>query len=404
MPLNDDYSTFLINAQDISRRWLFDSALPLWWAQGADHHAGGYRESIGRNGISSGKAIRLRVQARQTFVYAQAGALGWTGPWQAAMRHGLTFMLANYRRPDGLFRSTLDTADQRVDLYDQAFTMLALAHAYEMEGRPAELLAIAQTLMQQIDATLRLEEGGYFDGLPHQAVLRSNPLMHLLEALLAWVAAGEEGLFKTNAIALCALAQTRMIPGGDGAMGECFNHDWSPMGTAQERIYEPGHQLEWAYLLLLSENLLGLKTREQALTLDKFARQHGIDPNRKVAVFSVDQNGAPLQRKARLWAQTERLRTSLVFAAQGLGDRAASQAAAIDSFATIQRFINLPVQGLWSDWIDEAGQFDDMPSPASSLYHLMTGLGELLVPFQMAKPFAHETSDCELDSQSGTTA
>jgi mannose-6-phosphate isomerase len=332
--------------------------------------------------------MRVRVQARQTYVYARAGALGWTGPWQAAMRHGLSFMLSRYARPDGLFRSTLDTADESIDLYDQAFVLFALAHAYEAEGRPAELLDLARALLQRVEDTLALGEGGYYDGLPHQPILKSNPLMHLLEATLAWAATGAEGNFSTVAAALCELATTRLINPANGAVGEYFTAGWIPVGAPQQRTYEPGHQFEWAHLLLQAQTFLGAEARGTVLALERFGRSFGIDARRGVALFAVNEAGELTDRRARLWAQTERLRISLQFAAQGLGDTADNQAAVTGSFSALTRFLATDVPGLWHEWQREDGGFDLAPSPASSLYHLVTGLEGLLTPLVPPTPAA----------------
>ncbi|WP_411881747.1 AGE family epimerase/isomerase [Polaromonas sp. YR568] len=391
----ESFPSFLADTSRHAKHWLFDAALPLWWERGADHEGGGFHEKIGQDGQPIGKPVRVRVQARQTYVYARAGALGWTGPWLAAMRHGLTFMLSRYRRPDGLFRSTLDTADPTIDLYDQAFVLFALAHAYEAEGRPRELLDTAQTLLRKIDAALAHGDGGYYDGLPHQPILKSNPLMHLLEALLAWVAAGVDGNFRTAALALCELATTRLINPANGAVGELFTAGWAPLGAPQERLYEPGHQFEWAYLLLQAEGLLDINARSQAVTLENFGRSFGIDAARQVALFAVNEAGEPTDRRARLWAQTERLRTSLLFAAQGLGDTTHSQAAVAGSFSGLTRFLAAEVPGLWHEWQREDGGFDLAPSPASSLYHLMTGLEGLLAPLASLAPAASRTGPVE---------
>ncbi|MDP3799686.1 MAG: AGE family epimerase/isomerase [Polaromonas sp.] len=374
----ESFSSLLADTGHHAKHWLFDEALPLWWERGADHEGGGFHEKIGQDGQPIGQPTRVRVQARQTYVYARAGALRWAGPWQAAMRHGLSFMLSRYPRSDGLFRSTLDTADERIDLYDQSFVLFALAHSYEAEGQPRELLEIARALLRQLESALAHEEGGFHDGLPHQPILKSNPLMHLLEALLAWVATGAEGNFRAAAMALCELATTRLIHPATGAVGEWFAAGWGPWGTPQERVYEPGHQFEWAYLLLQAETLLGIDARGKAVALEKFGRSFGIDAGRQVALFAVNEAGQPTDRRARLWAQTERLRTSLLFAAEGHGNTAHSQAAVASSFSALTGFLATSVPGLWHEWQREDGEFEFAPAPASSLYHLMTGLGELI--------------------------
>ena len=57
--------------------WLLTSALPLWWALGADHELGGFHELLDGNATAAPAPRRARVQTRQSFVYCAAHALGW---------------------------------------------------------------------------------------------------------------------------------------------------------------------------------------------------------------------------------------------------------------------------------------------------------------------------------------
>ncbi|MGH6910773.1 MAG: AGE family epimerase/isomerase, partial [Phenylobacterium sp.] len=118
----------------LSRRlddWLDVSALPLWWSLGADHQWGGYHDSLSLTGRPVVGPRRARVQMRQVYVYAAAGASGWNGPWLQAMEHGLAFFEGHFRRSDGLFRSSVNDRGAPVDdvatLYDQAFALLGWA-------------------------------------------------------------------------------------------------------------------------------------------------------------------------------------------------------------------------------------------------------------------------------------
>ena len=134
-------------------RWLFGSALPLWWALGADHLGGGFVELLDGDGRDLRAPRRARVQARQVYSFAAAGALGWPGPWRAATAHGLDYFLARYRRPDGLFRTLVAAdgapADETAMLYDQAFSLLALASAARALPDRAEVLrAIAAEVVE----------------------------------------------------------------------------------------------------------------------------------------------------------------------------------------------------------------------------------------------------------------
>ena len=97
----------LVEQSSWARHWLFDAALPLWLEHGADHRDGGWFDKLGQDGSVLPGPKRLRVQARQIFVFAEAGRLGWTGDWESGVRLGLDFMLAHYRRDDGFFRASV---------------------------------------------------------------------------------------------------------------------------------------------------------------------------------------------------------------------------------------------------------------------------------------------------------
>ena len=53
--------------------------------------------------------------------------------------------------------------DRRADLYDQAFMLLAFAHAGRSLGRP-ELFAVAEELCDVLEKSWRLPHGGYYEG------------------------------------------------------------------------------------------------------------------------------------------------------------------------------------------------------------------------------------------------
>ena len=124
--------------------WLRSAALPLWWRVGADLLNGGFHEGLGLDGLPVDVDRRARVQARQVYVYAAAGKLGWDGPWREAVDHGLDFLLRRYVRPDGLIRTLVDArgapADETVMVYDQAFALFALSAARAVSPDRADLV------------------------------------------------------------------------------------------------------------------------------------------------------------------------------------------------------------------------------------------------------------------------
>ena len=92
---------------DAARAWLFGSALPLWAAAGFDPKTGLFQEKLDRDGHAVPGPRRVRVQARQLYVFAQAGRLGWSGPWRGRALAGLA-TLAGPAKAARQSRSSLD--------------------------------------------------------------------------------------------------------------------------------------------------------------------------------------------------------------------------------------------------------------------------------------------------------
>lgn len=360
--------------------WLFSAALPLWWEKGADHRCGGWYDKLDRSANALELPKRLRVQARQTFVYSEAGRLGWEGPWREAVQLGLDFMLTRFKRPDGLYRAAVTREGTSVveqpDLYDQAFALFAMASGFVALDRAPTLKAEAESLLDRLEAMLAHPAGGFAEARPHSQPLRSNPHMHLLEALLAWVELDGGAVFERHAHAIVELACRRLFDPVTGAVGELYDGDWK-FHPSEGGVREPGHQYEWAYLLDRAGSVLGCDHASRCDRLHRFATRHGIVDGRVVSSLSAD--GSVLDRSSRLWAQTERLRTLLTFAPRLAPDeRPAALVGAVEAVETLKRFLDIPLRGSWIDRVGPDGQWIDEPAPASSFYHIVTGLVPLI--------------------------
>lgn len=355
------------------KTWLVQDAFPLWSTAGADRLGGGYHDLLDLKGRPVPGPKRARVQARQAFVFAAAPALGWDGPWEAAMRHGLDYLEQRHRRPDGLYRASVvlpvDRPDDSVDVYDQAFVLFALAAAH----RAGE--ADAQARAEALLGKLHPHPLAGFRELSGEA-LKANQNMHLFEAFMAWTQVGGGTVWRALADRQAELALTRLIGPETGALSEFFGPGWTPPEDPADRLVEPGHLFEWAWLLLRWSVVAGrAQDLRAALRLIETAERSGVHHVRGVAVNGLDGALAPADLGARLWPQTERLKASLL-AAQITGDDGC-WAAAENAAATVLRYLETPTPGLWRDRMDASGAFVDEPSPASSLYHIVLAIQEL---------------------------
>jgi mannose-6-phosphate isomerase len=349
-------------------RWLRETALPLWWRAGADHQRGGWFDALGHD-LSPREPRRARVQARQAFVYATAGRLGWDGPWREAARHGLGCLLDHYRRPDGLYRAIMAAGGEVLDdtprLYEQAFALLAMAASHQVDPGRRDLPGAAMDLLAALDQ-LRHTHDGFRETYAHP--FQANAQMHLFEAALAWIEAGGGPAWRALADEIGELALTRFIDPDGGFLREMFAADWRPAPGEAGRRVEPGHQFEWAYLLDRWSALTGRPEARAAAERLYAAGLRGVDARRGVAVEALRDDFSVLEPRARLWGQTEWLRAAVIF-----GGSAEQSAAAL----AVRRFLEAATPGLWREHMSAGGDFVDEPAPASSFYHLIGAIADL---------------------------
>ncbi|MEP7245924.1 MAG: AGE family epimerase/isomerase, partial [Gammaproteobacteria bacterium] len=342
---------------------------------------------------------RARLQPRQMYAFSMATQLGWEGNGPAGVRHALDFFLAHHLRDDGLVRAVVapdgTCLDEGMVLYDQAFALLGLSAAYQTFSEES-LRERALDLLGNLRARLGRPSGGLFERIPepsiagrlrepmcerpagllHTAPLLSNSHMHLLEATLAWADIDVDGPWLTLAqeIVEIALASMRCPP--LGLVLEFFDENWNPLQGIEGSVVEPGHQFEWAWLLMRWGRRVGdPRGLAAGLQLLELGERFGVDASRGVAVNAILSDGTHHHSQARLWPQTERLKAAHL-AAQITGD-ASHRAVAASATAALSKYLATPLTGLWYDTMTADGQLIDKVVPASSFYHLVCAIAEL---------------------------
>ncbi len=358
--------------------WLCDAAYPLWSTAGVDP-AGGFHERLAQNGRPLAEPRRSRVNPRQAYCFAMAPSLGWRGESAGLIRHALDYFVARYQRADGLFRTLVaadgSPLDDRALLYDQAFALLAFNAAVacgesrsERERQSLELHALVLQHMKRAGP-------GFESGVPATLPLQSNPHMHLFEASLAGCEVCSDGsLWKPLSDELAELALTRFIDSETGALREFFDESWKPAAGTPGRIVEPGHQFEWAWLLLRwsepQQGHLYARARAAALKLIEIGETYGVRDG--LATNSLLDDFSPHDAGARLWPQTERIKAAAIAARlTGEAKYFSMTVAAADG---LLRYLDTPTPGLWYDRIDAQGNLVDEPAPASSFDHLVAAI------------------------------
>jgi mannose/cellobiose epimerase-like protein (N-acyl-D-glucosamine 2-epimerase family) len=365
--------------------WLIDDAYPVWATSGFDAVHRTFNERLIPQGTPGNEARRARVQARQVYAYSRAGSLGWRGDARPLVEAGLSFFTRHYLREDGLFHTLVEhdgaLKDDRVVLYDQAFALLALASCQEVLGAAPYIIRYAVQLRTALLQRMHRAGGGFVSELSAPTPLLSNPHMHLFEAALAWQAVSADPGWVALADEICALALKSFIDPHTGALAEIFDENWRimPDSTPGQAI-EPGHQFEWAWLLLCKDSAPGAATRKVAQRLFEIGENHGVKGG--IAINALNDELRVKDPTARLWPQTERLK-----AASRLGALTGEEhywRSALGAAQGLWRFLDHGTRGLWHDKIDREGRFVVEPAPASSFYHIICAIAEFGEALQRA--------------------
>jgi mannose-6-phosphate isomerase len=347
--------------------WLREAALPLWAGAGVEAGHGFFHEALTVEGKPHAAPRRSRVQARQVFVFASCARRGYGAALLPIAGRGFAGLLANYRRPDGLFINSVSVDgtphDSGVDIYEQAFALLAMAALYAADPTASHLPAEAQRTLDALQDR-RVAGGGFRESgaQPFQA----NCHMHLFESSLAWEEAGVAS-WAAHSDELAGLALTKFIDGETGVLREFFDSEWRPL-EGEGGLIEPGHHFEWAWLLERWGRARGdERARETARRLYANGLR-GVDAGRQVAMNALWEDFSIRDANARLWPQTEHLKATLLF-----GDDAEVLRAA----QGLAKYLETPAPGAWRDKMRADGSFLTEPAPATSFYHVLLAVLEL---------------------------
>jgi mannose-6-phosphate isomerase len=347
--------------------WLRDHALPLWSQAGVDAANGMFQEALSVDGQVHLAPRRARVQARQVFVFASAAKAGYGHEWLPLAFSGFETFVRLYGRPDGTFINLISAEgaplDEGVDIYEQAFALLAMAALHAADPSSGDLPARADRTLVALEDR-RVAGGGFRESgaNPYQA----NCHMHLLESSLAWE---EAGVTRWAAVSdeIAELALDKFIDPDTGVLREFFDSDWRAL-QGEGGLVEPGHHFEWAWLLERWGRARG-DARAKAMARRLYDNGlRGIDPVRQVAVNALWEDFSVRDANARLWPQTEHLKATLFFGDEAEVLRAANGLA---------QYLDVPAPGAWRDKLRADGTFIAEPSPATSFYHLLTAVLEL---------------------------
>jgi mannose/cellobiose epimerase-like protein (N-acyl-D-glucosamine 2-epimerase family) len=176
-----------------------------------------------------------------------------------------------------------------------------------------------------------------------------------------------KGPHLTRAAAIFDLFEQRFFPPDADVLREFFAEDLRTPDSGKGNVAEPGHMMEWVWLLERHDGIHEEKRAALQRRLFAGALRLGED----ASGFLVDRvrRGEKPAGARRLWPQTEYLKAALIMARKGEKEAAQRAERLLDGlFAT---YLHHKVSGLWCDRYDGAGYPAAKSVPASILYHLM---------------------------------
>jgi len=354
------------------KEWMTGTVLPFWATQGVEAATGAFQERFHPDGTPDLTAPRrLRVQARQIYVFAHAACLGWSEDGATiALRAFDRLMACNWGaggtqgfaqslNPDG------SVNDPRRDSYDHAFAVLALAWLQRATGEARVSAALDRTLAF-IDGDLTDPSGALYEDDLRTQPRRQNPQMHWFEAALA--------LRSTERVEKClTLFQSRFFDRKSGMVGEYYDDRWNRAAGDAGDAVEPGHLAEWSWLLRQASPLLKQDLNADADALLTAATPHTA-PATKLLWDEIGRGGGVRLRTSRSWPMTELAKAWLAKAESG---DAAARGMAEEALRLLDRhFLGKPFAAGWLDRVDATGEPLSLMVSGSTLYHIFVAITE----------------------------
>jgi mannose/cellobiose epimerase-like protein (N-acyl-D-glucosamine 2-epimerase family) len=378
-------------SREIAREWLFDRVLPFWSRHGIDRTFGGFVEELRLDASNANVDVkRTRVTARQIYVFSHAALLGVPGAGDLA-RHGFDFLTTKaWLGQSAGWARRLDRSgavvDETPDLYDLAFVLFALGWYYRAT-RDSDAVVWADRTVAFIDAHMRHPAGGFVHEKGAGPPLQQNPHMHLLEAALANIEATGGTRYQALAVEVAELFSQRLYDAKSRTLVEHYDGNWRRLADPAAQVVEPGHHYEWAWILANYQRLTGHRMEGAIRGLIEFAEEFGVDPATGSVVNAIGVDGTVFDPGFRVWPNAERLQAAVAgFEVFGTDPRPVFA----DTIRVLFRlFVDQAPCGTWFDRSDVNGRPTVDKIPASTLYHVMIAVTEMLrIEGAVSKRFA----------------
>ncbi|MBA1247410.1 AGE family epimerase/isomerase [Pseudomonas luteola] len=368
---------------------------------------GGFFQFFRDNGDIYDRETRHLVSStRFVFNFAMAYRQFGNAEYLGATRHGLRFLREKHLQPNGSYAWLLK-GDKVVDgtnhAYGLAFVILAYSHGV-MAGVEEARAWLAEAWDTFERHFWREEDGLYCDEISADwsevsSYRGQNANMHACEALLAAYEATQESRYLDRAETLAlnmtqrqaALSQERAevaqdVPGG--LIWEHYHQDWSidwdynrddPANLFRPWGFQPGHQVEWAKLLLILE-----RHRPQAWLAPRAAElfdaawKTSWDHEHGGLYYGFAPDGSVCDPDKYFWVQAEALAAAALLAERNGNGKYWKQYEQLWHYSW-EHFIDHEYGAWWRILDRRNTKYSDEKSPAGKVdYHTMGACYEVL--------------------------
>ena len=403
----------LAGVRDSVEKYFEESLLPFWTIKGPDPKYGGFLSYFDRNGSPTGETVKtFLMQIRFLYSMSSAHRAGYGGgECERLARYGAEFILENYwdEEEEGWFwiaeRDGTPAVRDKVG-YGQCFALYAFSEYFLATGDPCGREAADRTYAAIHKHMVDVRNGGYFELMERnwtpkpagQAGGDRKSLdvhMHMMEAFTTYYEMTGHPTHRRRLIEVIQLIQTKMLHPGNGLGYIHFAYDWTPLpriifatewgrdamqdsGEAPLDQTSPGHNVEFAWLLLHAADVLEIPRSEYARVIRPICDhcvEIGID-HEYGGVYADTPMERPVETtEKQFWQQSEVL-IGMLDAHALLGDQKY-----LDAFLNVyeflfSKFINYEAGGEWYERLDRKGNvIDDVLAHAWKInYHTIRSM------------------------------
>ena len=270
---------------DWVRAHLFETMLPFWARRAFDPDAGGFVSALSQTGERLPEDMRAcLVQSRCLYSFSHAAVLTGEGWAIEAAERAYLCLISRFRHRSGLWVTAATPReggrrDERLDFYDQAFMLFSLGWWARIGDRNAALTLAEETfaaLEQDTRRSSRPAAGGRT--MPPSCPAGRTRICICWKRCMPCTrpAASPSGWRGPRRIVscFCRASSTPRPP----RCREFLTADLDPATGDPGRLREPGHAMEWVWLLLQHHRLTGNRSvLGPAHELYRTARRDGCD-------------------------------------------------------------------------------------------------------------------------------